>query len=132
MDLKTIPILEKIKKARESKGLSQAEVASHLGISQNSYKEIEKGNTSLKVQVLLDLCDILGLSSQEILDDNKKGKQESVLLTVDSNNITNFLNSVVKNQGEMKDEVKELRKNQDDVTQKLDELLDLFGKKKKK
>lgn len=57
----------KIKEARESKGLTQAEVAKKAGIHSNSYAKIERGVSSPKGVSLTKIAKALGIKASEIL-----------------------------------------------------------------
>ena len=64
---------EKIRLIRESKGLTQEDVAKKLDISVNSYGDIERGNTNLKLNRLEQIAKILEISLPELIDTNDKG-----------------------------------------------------------
>lgn len=55
-----------LKQIRETKGLTQAEVARHFGHGANWLCRIERGERKLKVQTLVKLCKIYGVSPEEI------------------------------------------------------------------
>ena len=57
----------KIKEARESKGLTQAEVAKLAGLDSNSYAKIERGESSPKGVSLTKIAKALGVKASEIL-----------------------------------------------------------------
>ena len=50
-----------IKTTRKARGLTQAGIASRLGISQNRFSELERDASSLTVDRLLELTKALGL-----------------------------------------------------------------------
>lgn len=83
-------ILLQIKEARKKKGMSQADVAQHLGINQNSYKNIEIGKTELKVKVLFQLI--------ELLDIDLLKKDSTTSFVVDEDTIR-----------EMREDIKEIK-----------------------
>ena len=60
---------EKMKKLRERKKLSQAEVANFIGVSQASYGKYEAGRMKPKHDIYLELLELFGL------DDNEKQKE---------------------------------------------------------
>ena len=64
---------EKIRLIRESKGLTQEDVAKKLDISVISYGDIERGNTNLKLNRLEQIAKILEISLPELIDTNDKG-----------------------------------------------------------
>jgi len=55
-----------IKEAREHKGMSQLEVAKHLGISRASYISVEQGKRELTLSELDTLSSVLGFSYDEL------------------------------------------------------------------
>jgi transcriptional regulator with XRE-family HTH domain len=87
-------------------------MAAKLGISQSAYKDIEIGKTDLKVKTLQQIAKILGI---DFLDGRKNGKEQS-LVVVNPENIYGDLN--------------ELRRKQDEMDAKLDEILKIFKGKK--
>ena len=52
---------------RESKGLSQSDLANYLGISQPLLSQIEAGNRNLNLSLLDKLCSLFGCSDSYIL-----------------------------------------------------------------
>jgi transcriptional regulator with XRE-family HTH domain len=58
---------EKIRKAREKAGLTQAEVATKAGINVSYYAEIERGEVNPSVKKLRDIAKVLKLKSFDIL-----------------------------------------------------------------
>jgi transcriptional regulator with XRE-family HTH domain len=118
-------LLELIKAKREEKGISQREIADYLGISQPAYRNIEGGQTSLKVETLYQIAQYLGI---DIFAQGKNQKEES-LIAINPNDIFKNIGDLKKGQDDLKNEFK---KNQDDMSQKLDEILDYFKKNKKK
>jgi transcriptional regulator with XRE-family HTH domain len=60
-------IKERIKSVRKSKGLTQETMAKSLGISVNSYREIESGRTKLINSKLFKICDILEISPGKLM-----------------------------------------------------------------
>jgi len=108
-----VEILELIREKRKEKGITQADMAGKLGISQSAYKDIELGKTDLKVRTLQQIADVLGIN----LFSERGGKQEQSLVAVNPQNIYSDLN--------------QLKKNQEEMNEKLNEILSLFGKKKK-
>ena len=63
-------LAERIRKLRKERGLSQAEVASSLGISRPSYIEIEKGKRELKLSQLRMLASLLRIPAEELQFDS--------------------------------------------------------------
>lgn len=63
-------IAERIRRLRNERGLSQAEVASNLGISRPSYIDIEKGKRELKLSQLIILASMLRIPAEELQFDS--------------------------------------------------------------
>jgi len=118
-------LLELIKQKRKEKGISQQEIADYLGISQNAYKNIEIGRTSLKLETLYQIASYLGID----IFQEKQNKSSQALVALDPNDLTNNITNIRNDLRRVEDK---LNQKQDDMNQKLDEILDLFGKKKKK
>lgn len=60
-DVKTLADL------RESKGLSQSEVANNLGITQQGYGAIERGERGVKVKYVKKLAELYGVETDLIV-----------------------------------------------------------------
>lgn len=58
---------EKIKFLRESKRLSQEEMASLLGMSTNGYAKIERGETRLNIPKLEQIVEVLDMDIMELM-----------------------------------------------------------------
>lgn len=58
---------QKMKQAREEKGLTQAQIAEKLGINVNYYARIERGEKIPSFEVLQSIAKILKLKSSDIL-----------------------------------------------------------------
>lgn len=106
IDQRVAQILEKLRALREAKKLSQADIAARLGLSQNSYKEIEKGSTHLKVQTLFQLADILEADLPDLLGimpPNKTDSQENeeILLALDARKIYEMLQEISNKQNDL-------------------------------
>lgn len=61
-------ILEKIKSIRKNKGFSHENMAHALNISQAAYSKIEKSETKLSVERLIEITEILETPVMDILD----------------------------------------------------------------
>lgn len=57
-----------IRDLREDKDLKQRQLAAHLGCSQRSYSDYERGKTSIPVDVLIELSRFYGTSVDYLLD----------------------------------------------------------------
>lgn len=71
MDLSTNLSL-KIRKIREIKGFSQDYVATKMNITQNTYSKIERGETSLTINKLLDICNALEVDIKTLMSFDEK------------------------------------------------------------
>jgi transcriptional regulator with XRE-family HTH domain len=58
---------EKIRFIRETRGLSQENLAAQLGIAQNSYSKIERNETKLSTAMLKKIADVLDVSPMDII-----------------------------------------------------------------
>lgn len=56
-----------LRKARQAKGLTQAEVAKKAGVSENHYAQIERGEKNPTLSTFVSIIDAIGVSSTEIL-----------------------------------------------------------------
>lgn len=59
---------DRLRKARQAKGLTQAEVAKRAGISENHYAQIERAEKNPTVSTFKSIIAAIGVSSAEILD----------------------------------------------------------------
>lgn len=57
-----------IKRLREERGLSQADLAMRANISQSMLSQIEKGTKNPSLQVGKEIADILGCSVDKLLE----------------------------------------------------------------
>ncbi|MFI3220392.1 MAG: helix-turn-helix transcriptional regulator [Methylococcales bacterium] len=64
---------EKIRLIRETKGLTQEQVAEKLGMSPSSYGDIERGENDPKLSKLQKIAEILEMQLSELVDLNEKG-----------------------------------------------------------
>ena len=64
--------IQKIKKIREDKGLSQEYMAMKLGISQSTYTKVERGEVNLYVDRLLKIIKIFDVGLAKIFDEDKQ------------------------------------------------------------
>lgn len=74
MENKKDNIFEKIgirlRKIRDMRGYSRSTVAELAGMSEKHLYNIEMGNVRMSVDRLVDLCDILEVSSNYVIDGN--------------------------------------------------------------
>lgn len=58
----------RLRKARQAKNMTQAEVAKKAGISENHYAQIERAEKNPTVSTFTNIVTALGVSSSQILD----------------------------------------------------------------
>ena len=58
---------EKLKKAREAKGLSQYEISDLLDIKQPTWNKYETGKSGMSAETLYNICKTLNISSDWVL-----------------------------------------------------------------
>lgn len=80
--MNTIQILKRIRTIRELRGFSQEYIAEHLGISQNTYSALESGQTSLSIERLISISQILNVALSELVND-------SIIVSINHSNQTN-------------------------------------------
>ena len=59
----------RIRQERVQRNISQPEMADILGLSYSYYNNVEKGNRSCPIEVLIEICREFGISSDRILRD---------------------------------------------------------------
>lgn len=59
---------DRLRKARQAKGLTQSEVAKKAGISENHYAQIERAEKNPTVSTFKSIIAAIGVSPAEILD----------------------------------------------------------------
>ena len=58
---------QRVRKYRKAQGLSQEELAARVGISVTHMSHIETGNTKLSLPVFLQLSQVLGVGTDDLL-----------------------------------------------------------------
>ena len=58
---------ENLRKIREERGISEEQIAELLGRSRQSYRNIEKGKSKLKIRDLITLAEFYGVTSDHLL-----------------------------------------------------------------
>ena len=58
---------QRIKRAREGKGMTQAQLASATGLARTTIVNIEKNNHRATIKVLIEICKALDVSADWIL-----------------------------------------------------------------
>jgi transcriptional regulator with XRE-family HTH domain len=72
LGVEKMSVHEKIKLVRQSKGLTQEEVAEKLNMSVSGYGDIERGDSDLKLSKLEKIADLFGLSINDLFNLNDK------------------------------------------------------------
>lgn len=62
-------IIENIKRIRQEKNITQADISEKLNLAQNNYGKIERGITELTVTRLYEIAKVLEVSANELLDE---------------------------------------------------------------
>lgn len=70
----------KLKKARESLGLTQEKVAEYLGLGPRYISDIERNKTKGSIDTLINLCNIYNITPNDLLS-------EYIYFNVETNNI---------------------------------------------
>ena len=60
--------MHKLREYRESKKLSQRDLAKYMGLTQAGYWALEKGKSLLNTQQILKLCELYKCSPNDLLD----------------------------------------------------------------
>ena len=59
---------EKIKEQRRVKNITQKEIATHLGISQDLYSRYENGKLNFPSVLIPELCHFLGMTPNDLFE----------------------------------------------------------------
>lgn len=84
-----IAVGRKARQLREQKGMSQTDVASKMGYSQQRYFKIENALVHLRVSDLFKLADALSVTPMNLLEDvkNKKhGNNQAAMAQISDSN----------------------------------------------
>ncbi len=61
---------------RRKRGLTQAEVAEAAGLSDRGYADIERGSVNMRLETMLQICQALNITPDDILTDNSSTIEE--------------------------------------------------------
>lgn len=78
---------QNIKKIRQTKKLSQAEVAIKLGLERTSVTNIENGKQRITLHSLYELCDLLGADIFKVIPSNRKTEKKIYNVTDGENTL---------------------------------------------
>lgn len=89
-------VLTRIREIRKEKGLSQKEIAKMINMNQTQYSRYERGENEIKVNVLIDICRALEVSSDYILGltDDPRPVKETVKVKNQIQNINGGNNHI--------------------------------------
>ncbi|MBO5796994.1 MAG: helix-turn-helix transcriptional regulator [Clostridia bacterium] len=57
----------KLYEVRRRRGLSRLEVAEYAGLSDRTYADIERGSVNMRIKTLLNICQALSITPDELL-----------------------------------------------------------------
>lgn len=69
---------ERLKKEREKKGWSQAELAEKIHVSRQSVSKWETGKNYPSIEVIIDLSDLFGITIDELLRSDEELKEKVI------------------------------------------------------
>lgn len=55
---------------RKAKGMTQAEVAEAAGLSDRTYADIERGSVNMRLETILRICNVLGITPDDVLTED--------------------------------------------------------------
>ncbi len=67
-----VAIGNKMLNFRKRLGLTQAEIAEMSGLSDRTYADIERGNTNMRIETLLKICDALHITPDQLLTEESQ------------------------------------------------------------
>ncbi|WP_019849818.1 helix-turn-helix domain-containing protein [Desulfitobacterium sp. PCE1] len=82
MESVKLRVAENLRKYRERRGITQKQLANHLGVRDNTISSWEKGTNSIDISTLLNICNFLEISLDDIYGISDK-KISPVELTED-------------------------------------------------
>ena len=99
----------KIRTLRESRGLSQDNIAIELGLSQPSYARLEKEDDRISITRLINIAKVLKTSVSELIDE----KTQKVINQQNSENASAYVDSIIHSDKEhiksLKEEISYLK-----------------------
>lgn len=89
-------LADNLKKARQKANLSQAEIAEKLNLNVRTYGSYERGERDVSTALLRNICQVLGVSSDELLETASSYKTDppAVILPADKIHMIPVFNSV--------------------------------------
>lgn len=114
-------ILVLIRERRKEKKISQQILAEHLGVTQNSYKNIELGKTELKAKTLFDILKFLEIDLFSVKETENK---ETALITMEPQAIIQTLSSLINDNQDLKKDVQDIKTQNQELKQMIQQLLE--------
>lgn len=76
----------KLYEIRKKRGLSRMEIAEKAGLSDRTYADIERGSVNMRIKTLLNICQALCITPDDILTDTQSASlcKEDFLRRLDS------------------------------------------------
>ncbi|MCR4660934.1 MAG: helix-turn-helix domain-containing protein [Clostridia bacterium] len=95
-----LDVAKKLKMLRAENGLTQAQLAETLGVTQQTYSKYESGS-SIDNNIITKICELYGISADYLLGiepkgNKKKDNNNKVSYIVDDDDITTIVESVMK------------------------------------
>ena len=69
-------VYQKMKQIRKERGLTQAKIAARLHMDRTTYTKCENGSVGLSVEKMLEWCQLLNVSPNELLDWESRNKDK--------------------------------------------------------
>lgn len=66
MESVKVRVAENLRKYRERRGITQKQLANHLGVRDNTISSWEKGTNSIDISTLLNICNFLEIRLDDI------------------------------------------------------------------
>ena len=90
---KEMTMATRLKLLRIQNGMTQASLSKELGVSQQSYSNLEKSGGRFDVALLKKLCDLYGVSSDYILGLDENPKRATEVKHISEMNMIKMLTS---------------------------------------
>ena len=118
-------ILELIRERRKEKKLSQQVLADYLGITQNSYKNIELGKTELKAKTLFQILQFLEI---DLFSQVNSKNNETALIALDPQTVTQVLTNLIKDNQDLRNDLNTIKTQNQELKAMLQTILEKTGK----
>ncbi|GAB4457011.1 MAG: hypothetical protein OHK0036_20690 [Bacteroidia bacterium] len=115
-------LASRVRQLRKEKDIKQEVMAQKLGITQQAYSQLEKGQRNFNTELITKLCAIFNVPVVEFFN---FGTQQKIINSANGNSTYSYVN----NDSQI---INELLKSKDEVIQTLKELLEKYKLKEKK